>query len=38
MEDKKTKIKAVLLIVLAWLIAIAFAYLVFMKIKMLNSK
>jgi len=36
MEDKKTNIKSFLLIVLAWLIALAFAYLVFMKIKLLN--
>jgi len=36
MEDRKTKIKADLLVVLAWLIAIAFVYLIFMKIKLLN--
>ena len=38
MEDKKTKIKTILLVALAWLIAIAFAYLIFMKIKLLNSE
>jgi len=37
MEDRKTKIKSILVVILAWLIAIAFAYFVFMKIKLLNS-
>jgi len=37
MEDRKTNIISILLIVLTWLIAIAFAYLVFMKIKLLKS-
>jgi hypothetical protein len=36
MEDRKTKIKADLLVILAWLIALAFAYLIIMKIKLLN--
>jgi len=38
MEDRKTKIKTVLLVVLTWMIAIALAYLVLMKIKLLNSQ
>jgi hypothetical protein len=38
MEDRKTKIKTVLLVILAWLIAIAFAYLIFMKIKLSSFK
>jgi hypothetical protein len=37
MEDRKSKILSVLLIVLAWLIAIAFAYLVFRKIRILTG-
>ncbi len=36
MEDEKTNIKTVLLVVLAWLIAIALAYLVLMKIKFIK--
>ena len=36
MEDEKTNIKGFLLVVLAWLIAIAFAYLVLMKIKFIK--
>jgi hypothetical protein len=32
MEDRKTKMKFVLLVVLSWLIAIALACMVFMKI------
>lgn len=37
MEERKTKIKSFLIIVLAWLIAIALVYIVFLKIKILNS-
>jgi hypothetical protein len=33
MQDTKTKIKVVLLIILAWLTAIALAYLVIMKMR-----
>lgn len=35
MEESKTKIKSILIIALAWLIAIAVVYLVFVKIKLL---
>lgn len=37
MEERKTKVKSFLIIVLAWLIAIALVYIVFLKIKILNS-
>jgi len=37
MEDRETKIKTILFVALVWLIAIAFAFVVFMKIKLLNS-
>jgi len=36
MEDRRTRIKTVLLVIIAWLIAIALAYLVFIKIKLIE--
>jgi len=38
MEDQQTKIKSILLIVVAWLFAIALLYLAIIKIKLLFHK
>lgn len=37
MEDRRTKIKFYLLVVLAWLLAIALAYIAIIKIKLLSG-
>lgn len=37
MEDRKSKIMSVLVIILAWLIAIGFAYLVYIKFRILTG-
>lgn len=37
MEDRKSKILSVLLVILAWLIAIALVYLVLIKFKILKG-
>ena len=37
MEDRNAKTETVLLVVLAWLIALALIYLVLMKIRLLNA-
>lgn len=34
MEDQRTKIKSILLVILAWLVAIAFLYIVLVKIRL----
>ena len=36
MEDRKTRIKSILIIVFAWLLALALLYMVIVKIKLLS--